>query len=274
LGEAKRRRLRAADFCRQHPVCCFCGGVAPSTTIDHVPARTMFAGRSRPNGLEFPACSFCNNSTSSAELLVAMFARMFPDASNPEDLKEVQNLIKDAFHFFPALAREMMPTHRQVRNARPVLAELGPGVSVMNAESPILNLAMRIFAYKLTCALHFEQTGNIVPADGAVGFRWFSNYDAVKGDIPSPIFELAQGVGTLQQGKWTVADQFNYTWAVADTNEAGLYVGYFRQSFIVAGFVWPPSREIGEPERVSIKRPATAIADLVSEFQQITARPR
>lgn len=172
-----------------------------------------------------------------------------------------------------SIAREMLPTHRQIRNARSVLSKMEDSVSILSASSPVLNIAMRIFGYKLTCALHFEHTGKIVPPDGYVGVRWFSNYDAVNGDIPPELSNLAQGVNTLQQGKWTVDDQFFYTWAVADTREAGFYVGYFRQSFIVAGFVWPPSRRFEAIEEIPMMRPAAALSCLVGELNQLSARP-
>ena len=74
MGEAKNKRRR---FLERHPLCCFCGGLTPAITIDHVPARTCFAGRAAPEGFEFPACVACQSATRLDEMAFGFAVRMF-----------------------------------------------------------------------------------------------------------------------------------------------------------------------------------------------------
>ena len=75
MGSATRRRKL---FLTANPVCAFCGGCTPATTIEHCPPRAMFQHKQWPEGFEFPACEACNKSSSDDDLVVAMLARMDP----------------------------------------------------------------------------------------------------------------------------------------------------------------------------------------------------
>jgi hypothetical protein len=75
MGSARRHRKA---FLLAHRVCAFCGGVTPSTTVEHCPPRAMFQNRQWPEGFEFPACDRCNCGTSDDDLLIAMLARVDP----------------------------------------------------------------------------------------------------------------------------------------------------------------------------------------------------
>ena len=77
MGEAKRKRNQKENFLKQHPWCCFCGGAAPATTVDHIPSRQMFSLRRRPKGLEVPACEVCNQATRLHEQIAAMLGRVY-----------------------------------------------------------------------------------------------------------------------------------------------------------------------------------------------------
>jgi len=72
MGDRARRRR---EFLKKHPLCCFCGGTTPATTIDHVPSRQLFNNKGWPEGYEFPACELCNGAARDAEQVVAMLAR-------------------------------------------------------------------------------------------------------------------------------------------------------------------------------------------------------
>jgi hypothetical protein len=70
------RTAYRSRFFAEHPRCCFCGGAAIATTIDHVPSRAVFDGPVWPEGYDFPACDACNAVTANAELLVALISKM------------------------------------------------------------------------------------------------------------------------------------------------------------------------------------------------------
>jgi hypothetical protein len=69
MGAATRHRQA---FLRNHKTCAFCGGGAPSSTIEHCPPRSMFQHRQWPEGFEFPACQACNKGSSDHDLVIAM----------------------------------------------------------------------------------------------------------------------------------------------------------------------------------------------------------
>jgi hypothetical protein len=64
MGEArkqnKRREERRKELLANHPRCYFCGGLNPSTSIDHVPPEACFPKGYHPEDFEFPACDSCN----------------------------------------------------------------------------------------------------------------------------------------------------------------------------------------------------------------------
>ena len=54
---------RKQRMLRDNPICCFCGGGVQSTGEDHIPPRACFPAGYHPEGMEFPACDDCNQST-------------------------------------------------------------------------------------------------------------------------------------------------------------------------------------------------------------------
>src|SRR5262249_10314418 len=110
MGRSSSRRK---EFLRKHPLCCFCGGVAPSEEPDHVPSRVLFDNREWPEGYEFPACVLCNRASRHHEQVIAMLSRIFPDAQSPEEKREVHARIQAVANNFPEILIEMRPTPEQ-----------------------------------------------------------------------------------------------------------------------------------------------------------------
>src|SRR5687767_1892195 len=102
-------------FIAQHPLCCFCGGHVPATTVDHVPPRTLFRSRKWPEGFIFPACQDCNKATRRDELLVGMLARIFPDSEAPEHKNELHKQMAAVNTNFPGLLESMRITRAKER---------------------------------------------------------------------------------------------------------------------------------------------------------------
>jgi hypothetical protein len=211
MGEAIFKRRRRQAFLKQHPICCFCGGSTPTTTVDHVPSIQMFTLRQRPQGLEAPACESCNQATRQHEQVAAMLGRIYPDGPTEAEREEVQRIMRSVKNNCPGLLEEMMPSQRQKqrfaqsRHSLPVHA-----AGALNCSGPLVNRSVQIFGAKRGFALHYATTGRIVPPEGGVAVRWYSNYDAMIGEIPAKLFEILGLPRTLKQGEWSVRDQFKY----------------------------------------------------------------
>ncbi|WP_141686621.1 hypothetical protein [Bradyrhizobium sp. LMTR 3] len=106
----------------------------------------------------------------------------------------------------------------------------------LRADGPLLNHHVLTFAAKLGFALHQEVTGSWVPNGGGVQVMWFSNVQALNGEIPESLFTMLPTRLTLQQGTKSVADQFEYATSPVE-QEHMLYYTSFNQSFAVAGVV-------------------------------------
>ena len=239
MGEARRKSKRHVDFLKKHPFCCFCGGKEPATTIDHVPSKQVFRLKRRPEGLEFPACAQCNHSTGPHELVAALAARFMEKRPyNAEEEKELTKLFTSVDRNRHGLLQEMMPSWQQQFDFDGLNHPEKPqGGGTTNAKGPMLNLSIQIFGAKLCKALHYEHTNKIVPRSGEVYIRWYSNYDRMKGNIPDSLINQLPEPKTLEQGRWNVSDQFNYSFFVTEDEEHGIYFATFQKSYAICGFV-------------------------------------
>lgn len=113
MGEAQLKKRRKRDFLKHNPICCYCGGLTPAATVDHVPSIQMFSLRRRPRGLEVPACEGCNRATRQHEQVAALFGRIFPDGRTAEERDELQRIMRSVNSNNPGLLEEMMPSRRQ-----------------------------------------------------------------------------------------------------------------------------------------------------------------
>ena len=217
-------------------MCCFCGGEEPGTSIDHVPSRQMFSLRHRPKGLEFPACQRCNKGTAGHEQVAAMLARVYPDPVSKEEQKEVKKIMLSVKRQQPFLFAEMAPSWRQQYDYQQSMGADSSG-GPMNASGPLLNRSIMSFGAKLSLALHYEETGKIIPATGGVAVRWYTNWDRMRDKIPQTLFTLVGGPKSLQQGRLSVREQFEYSHASNAKENIGLYVATFRSAFMTVGFV-------------------------------------
>ena len=96
---------------------------------------------------------------------------------------------------------------------------------------------MQTFATKLGFAFYYEIAGRIVPIDGGVTARWFSNVDRLEGTFPQSVFDVLLPAETLRQGKVNVLDQFSYQWRIAEGDRMAMFFASFRHSFAVLAFV-------------------------------------
>jgi hypothetical protein len=234
MSESKLKRRRHADILRRSRFCVYCGGGTAATTIDHMPPIGMFHGRRRPKGLEFPSCNACNQGTKTAELVAALVSRFFPDAINQEQASELRRLGAAVRVKIPGLMEEMW-----IGRGGQKFREKETGITgghFVRANGPLVSKYMQTFAIKLGFALHYHFTGMIVPAQGGVAARWFTNVDRATDRFPQSIFRLLPPAETLKQGKVEVASQFQYSATYSEDGSIGLYLGTFRRSFAVVAF--------------------------------------
>lgn len=257
MGASKARRDR---FLAQHPHCCYCGGTEPATTIDHVPSAQLFRLRHRPAGLEVPACRACNNKTGGHEQVAALLARMYPDPSTKDERAELSKLMEAVHRQNPLLLAELTGlSWTQLYDGHRMRHVLPSDGGIFNAGGPILNKSIQIFCTKMVFALHYVQTGNIIPPDGGVAVRWFSNYDRLTGVLSDEWFKYFGTHETLSQGEWSVEDQFGYSWAMIPERTAATYFAYFGASFAFIGFVMHDRRGFPDNDAMTIHEPGFAM---------------
>lgn len=75
MGQSKVRKRGTAEFVKEFPYCCLCGGLRAATTREHMPPRSLFPNKHRPDKLVMPACADCNKGTGSSDLVAAIISR-------------------------------------------------------------------------------------------------------------------------------------------------------------------------------------------------------
>lgn len=225
MGEAKAKKTFSALVQAAQPFCVYCGGMNRSSDIDHVPPIGIFTGRQRPKEPVVSVCKECHNGTRESDHVVTFMSRINPDPTTPQEEADVRKVIQSVGLRNPDLFNE-----------------LGEGVDyksfgVLNASGPILTDHMQRFIARLGLAFHFIQTGQIIPNEGGVFVRWYSNADAIRGQIPNELFRVLGGPKTLSQGAFSVEDQFTYSFASDETRMAFFFT--FRKSFAGLAFTSP-----------------------------------
>jgi hypothetical protein len=233
MGQAKLKRRAHAEILAGNPGCIYCAGASVAVTIEHMPPISMFEGRQRPKGLEFPACQKCNNGTGHSDLVAAMLARTWPDSKTAFQQTDVAKIFRGLASNVPGLFQEMDVGRGAEKLARKRHG-LSDDVHPLRADGPILTRHVLTFAAKLGFALHFEMRSAPIPPTGGALVMWFSNLQAMKGEIPNVLFELLPSPLTLQQGTKSVGDQFKYSFANSE-REHMLYFASFNNAFAVAG---------------------------------------
>jgi hypothetical protein len=234
MGEANGRRRKHQSILANEPGCIYCAGSAKATTIEHMPPIGMFNLRQRPKGLEFPTCVECNHGTRLSDLVASLMGRMWPDASTDVAQAEVKKLFSAVKNNIPGLLEEMEVGRGGQKLARRNIPNMPWDAEVLRADGPIMTEHMRVFGAKLGFALHYEAFGSPVPAEGGVQPMYFTNANALRGELPEKLIALLPSTLTLEQGRKHVRDQFQYTFRLTEERRHGVYYAIFRASFAVA----------------------------------------
>jgi len=244
MGEHVRRLNHTQKFLEDNKVCIFCGGVA--TTIDHVPPKITFRNKQWPETFEFAACKACNAGTRHDDQLVAFLARM-GDRKELSYLEqeEVNRLIKAVQINHPEIALKMMEmsTNAKRRVARETGIEPAPGETF--SDLPLIHLPDEVshsvgrVAAKITKALYYKHTGMFLPSKVGIGFRWFTNVQAMAGKSPlvPEIMQIAKLKGELIRNNKVLNDQFDYQYQISNDHSIGVFVCVFGTSFGFLSFL-------------------------------------
>jgi hypothetical protein len=195
--------MNLADFIKQHPICCFCGGQA--STIDHQPAKIVFPDKYRPKGLEFPACSTCNRQTSAPETLLAFVSRFAGSrrSGSRRDRDRLTDIVGTIDQSFPGLLHKM--------NFRPLWTKdrglLVPG-GAAKVNQPAIHHGLCLVAAKLALAIYYEDQKRPAPDGCLISTQWTHCHNESHVKHVKNMVDVLPATATLKQGAWKTDDTF------------------------------------------------------------------
>lgn len=94
-----------------------------------------------------------------------------------------------------------------------------------------------LYGAKLGLALHWAETGKILPNAGRVGVIWYTNEVQYLGGVPQHLFEMLPEQRMLRQGKKTSAYPFSFSSGKATDTDATAHWACFSDAFMYYLFV-------------------------------------
>lgn len=164
VGQAKQKKSRYQRLLEDHPLCCLCGGVTKSSTVDHIPPQACFPRGFFPEGFEFPACEACNGSTKKEDQIFGYYMQMGnPDLFTKDlwSMWKLQDGIKNNY------ASALLSTKLSTQAKAKALTEMGIQVP---ADADLTNMplagmsdeffeAATTIGRKMACAIYYKETG-------------------------------------------------------------------------------------------------------------------
>jgi len=253
---------RTQQFLSDHPVCCFCGGEAPSEEEDHIPGRDFFKGRHWPEGYSFPACKDCNASTRHDEMLVNVFSRALPLEDSEEQAAEFKRVLTGLKNNFPHILAALQPRANEVRA---IIKALGvqrlPGqflseMPFLSADHDAVQVSLGRYGLKLGCALFYKHLARLLPKEAGVLVKWQTNVRLSLDGLPEGLVSLTGVPGMLNRGKSILNDQFQYRYGLQDDGNAAVFFIGFRLSLYYSLTCVNDVRQLPEfPPEVRVWRP-------------------
>ena len=154
---SKKQRLLA-----KHPCCCFCGGIAQGTTVDHVPPKACFPDGYWPEEFEFPACEKCNYGTARNDLIFGFYSILldFNEANRSQaDIAKLNKLRAAIANRYP----EALPNAFDARPIHMVNGLVTPSPVAIGTDTPAaFRHAAASIGQKLTHALYYREMGKAI----------------------------------------------------------------------------------------------------------------
>ena len=219
MSQAKVRERSTAGFIANFPLCCLCGGDRPTKSREHMPPRSLFDDKQRPDKLVMPACLECNKGTSTSDLTASMISR-WGTSNSAQAHTDHTKLSAQVKIQAPELVREWLSIDKpsQQLRARAHLERHGvntPADAKFTTIGPLTIRQLNIFSHKVALALYFEHFKRALSNLGRVQAIWSTKEDFHQG-IPPELLNLMGKYGTLIQGKWNASETFEYRY---DLNE-------------------------------------------------------
>lgn len=235
MGNSKAYRKR---FFLEHPYCCFCGGSEKAVNIEHMPSRTVFIGKLRPKGFEFPICKPCNDVSRKSEVVVA-FLSMSALAGNADETlhADVEKHAMSLANNCPETLEEILAgTRKNLILQRNLKKSISDSMVVVTTGDTTMS-HLRLFAAKLGLATYYLHTKKIITNNGGVLPLIQTKVDVITGTmlrLPQYMSEFQ----TLNQGTWNVRKQFSYRYAITENQDAALFQYIFHNNLVVTTFVF------------------------------------
>jgi hypothetical protein len=241
------KNTRKRRLFEQFPHCCFCGGLKPATTVDHVPPRACFPDGYAPEGFEFPACNRCNEETSKNDQIFGLFSALMDfDGSKmnrPEDLKKLLKLRQGLANNYP----DALPDEEAARPLNRVGSIITPMPAAYAIPTRIaLKDAVKVMGAKLTHALYFRETGGkSLPSE----HRFFSTaYQPQRAGTQHWTELLKTLLPNLMVGARPnikdYGDRFQYKSGYKEASDFFVYAAQFGRGLILWGIVCGPKTEL------------------------------
>ncbi len=236
--KSKRRQQLLAE----HSTCYFCGGLNPSTTVDHVPPRACFPVEYVPEGFEFPSCDICNQSSRAEDKIFGFWTMALnfdSSAVTGKDHERIIQLMKD-------IARESPQDIAGLQYAVPVTRVgkiVTPQPVAYQLRTPdSFGRAVGLISAKLTHALYFRETKKYL--NSAHRFATAAYQPQVGGteSFTSYIVSLLQKVSVgVRTNIKNYGHRFGYRSGYKESEDFFFYAAQFGRGAIVWGMVCGPN---------------------------------
>ena len=231
--------------------CIFCGGILPADTIEHAPPISLFVGKLRPKGYEFPACSRCNKGSSEWDQVASFFALAAGEINdNKYGSEDSGRLLHGIANNIPEVL-DCIDLDR-AQNRDPMIPEsIRNSVGTVFVKRKLYRKWLNPWAAKQTFALWSKHTGLAVSAEQRVFTNWISNYSLAVQGFPALVDSLLTGRERLSQGRKDFGQQFSYRYAISSETGVAGFLLYLHHSVAVLTGVVNLADTQSDPNRFS-----------------------
>ena len=238
----KRRRERRNELLNKNPFCYFCGGLNPSTTIDHVPPEACFPKAYYPEEFEFPACFSCNQGARKHDQIFALYSVLsdFDDQKfgNGPDRIRLDGLINAVKRNYPSAMPDLDAAKGIHRSGHIYTSQ---PVAYSAKTTPEMQEAAEFMEEKLTHALYLREVGKIMTPE----HRFVAGIYQPQLDHTGALTEYFQNllpnmtIGERPNIK-TYGDRFRYMSGYKDAEDFLVFAAQFGRGCIIWGIVCGP----------------------------------
>jgi hypothetical protein len=236
-----------------HPYCCFCGGSAPATTLDHVPPRACFPDGFCPEGFEFPACEKCNHGTKKNDQIFGFYAMLldFNEVKPSEAYTaKLNKLLKGIADYYP----EALPITSGATAIYGVGSLVTPRPVAFATSTPTaFRIAADSMGQKLTHALYYRERGKVLSPQHRFITGCYQIQNSATTTLTEYFAKLLPGltIGSRPNIK-SYGERFAYKSGVKEEEDFFVYAAQFGKGLIISGIVLGPGMSpsgSGEPLR-------------------------